>query len=104
KLGAYIIVPAFNLIGLPLSVYFAYGPPAMEVVGLWWGTCAGTVISALLQLFFIVYRTDWDREVERCLRRLISSGPAGSSAAISVGGEEEARGQNACSYGSMAAA
>ncbi|KAJ2898560.1 ethionine resistance protein [Coemansia aciculifera] len=76
KLGAYIVVPAFNLIGLPLSVYLAYGPPHMQVVGLWWGTCVGTIISALVQMFVIVYHTDWDHEVRRCLARLIASGPA----------------------------
>ncbi|KAJ1940925.1 ethionine resistance protein, partial [Linderina pennispora] len=70
KLGACIIVPSFNLIGLPLSLYFAYGPLDMKVVGLWWGTCIGTVISAVVQLYFIIYRTDWDKEVERCIRRL----------------------------------
>ncbi|KAJ1943625.1 ethionine resistance protein [Linderina macrospora] len=76
KLGACIIVPSFNLIGLPLSLYFAYGPLDMKVVGLWWGTCVGTVISAVVQLYFIIYRTDWDKEVERCIRRLIVSRPA----------------------------
>ncbi|KAJ2549362.1 ethionine resistance protein [Coemansia sp. RSA 1933] len=76
KLGAYIIVPTFNFIGLPLSVYFAYGPPHMEVLGLWWGACIGTVVSAVIQLIVIIYWTDWDLEVQRCLRRLIDSSPS----------------------------
>ncbi|KAJ2618777.1 ethionine resistance protein [Coemansia sp. RSA 1290] len=79
KLGAYIIVPSFNLIGLPLSVYLAYGPLHMEVAGLWWGACVGTVASAVIQLFVVVYYTDWEKEVERCLRRLIISGPGNAS-------------------------
>ncbi|KAJ1833126.1 ethionine resistance protein [Coemansia sp. RSA 2706] len=79
KLGAYIIVPSFNLIGLPLSVFLAYGPMRMEVSGLWWGACVGTVASALIQLFVIIYYTDWEKEVERCLRRLIISGPRSAS-------------------------
>ncbi|KAJ1903577.1 ethionine resistance protein [Coemansia sp. IMI 209127] len=84
KLGAYIIVPSFNFIGLPLSVYFAYGPPHMEVLGLWWGACIGTVVSAVIQLVVIIYWTDWDLEVERCLRRLVDSSP--STGIASVGG------------------
>ncbi|KAI9504129.1 mate-domain-containing protein, partial [Coemansia spiralis] len=60
KLGAYIVIPSFNFFGLPLSIYFAYGPPQLEVVGLWYGTCIGTVVSALAQLVVIVYWTDWD--------------------------------------------
>ncbi|KAJ1724275.1 ethionine resistance protein [Coemansia erecta] len=91
KLGAYIIVPSFNLIGLPLGIYLAYGPMQMEVVGLWWGTCVGTVISALAQLFAIVYWTDWDHEVERCLRRLIESGPSSSSAVFVLPSETDSR-------------
>ncbi|KAJ2786100.1 ethionine resistance protein [Coemansia javaensis] len=75
KLGAYVVVPSFNAIGLPLSVLLAYGPLRMGVAGLWWGACAGTVVSALVQLVIIVYFTDWDREVARCLDRLIASGP-----------------------------
>ncbi|KAJ2000116.1 ethionine resistance protein [Coemansia thaxteri] len=74
--GAYIIVPSFNFVALPLGIYLAYGAPHMQVAGLWWGTCVGTVISAVAQLFVIIYRTDWDHEVQRCLDRLIASGPA----------------------------
>ncbi|KAJ2767877.1 ethionine resistance protein, partial [Coemansia nantahalensis] len=70
KLGAYVIVPSFSFIGLPLSVLLAYGPPHMEVAGLWWGTCVGMVVSALAQLVIIICFTDWEKEVERCLRRL----------------------------------
>ncbi|KAJ2360166.1 hypothetical protein IW150_007577, partial [Coemansia sp. RSA 2607] len=88
-LGAYIIVPSFNFVGLPLGIYLAYGPMQMEVVGLWWGTCVGTVISALAQLFAIVYWTDWDHEVERCLRRLIESGPSSTSAVFVLPSETE---------------
>ncbi|KAJ2076304.1 ethionine resistance protein, partial [Coemansia sp. S100] len=84
KLGAYIIVPAFNFIGLPLSVFLAYGPPHMQVTGLWWGACVGTVISALVQMFIIIYRTDWDHEVQRCLDRLIASGPASGCSVMPV--------------------
>ncbi|KAJ1997242.1 ethionine resistance protein [Coemansia thaxteri] len=76
KLGAYIIVPSFNFVALPLGIYLAYGAPHIQVAGLWWGTCVGTVISAVAQLFVIIYRTDWDHEVQRCLDRLIASGPA----------------------------
>ncbi|KAJ2690120.1 ethionine resistance protein [Coemansia spiralis] len=110
KLGAFIIVPAFNFIGLPVSVYLAYGPPHMQVTGLWWGTCVGTVISALVQMFVIVYCTDWDHEVQRCLDRLIASGPASgcsvtpvSAAPPLVCGADSDRTRTAPgNYGSMA--
>ncbi|KAJ2686946.1 ethionine resistance protein [Coemansia spiralis] len=82
KLGAYVVVPSFNFVGLPLSVLLAFGPWRMEIAGLWWGTCVGTVVSALVQLIIIIYFTDWEKEVERCLRRLIASGP--SSGALSL--------------------
>ncbi|KAJ2879368.1 ethionine resistance protein, partial [Coemansia asiatica] len=87
KMGAYIIVPSFNLIGLPLAVYLAYGPLHMEVTGLWWGTCVGTVVSALAQLFAIIYWTDWEHEVVRCLRRLVESGPTTDSLPSSRGSQ-----------------
>ncbi|KAJ2707452.1 ethionine resistance protein [Coemansia sp. IMI 203386] len=82
KMGAYIIVPSFNLIGLPLAVYLAYGPLHMEVTGLWWGTCVGTVVSAVAQLFAIIYWTDWEHEVGRCIRRLVESGPTAASVSV----------------------
>ncbi|KAJ1736372.1 ethionine resistance protein [Coemansia sp. Benny D160-2] len=108
KLGAYIIVPTFNFIGLPLSVYFAYGPMHMEVLGLWWGACVGTVVSAIIQLVVIIYWTDWDIEVERCLRRLIDSSPnAGIDGVVAgcttpVNGAATTRPKSSDGYGSIA--
>ncbi|KAJ1732497.1 ethionine resistance protein, partial [Coemansia biformis] len=107
KLGAYVIVPSFNLIGLPLSVLLAYGPPRLEVAGLWWGACVGTVVSALVQLVVIIYFTDWEKEVERCLRRLIASGPSSGTGTLALPGDGSATpvaqgpGREAGDYGSL---
>ncbi|KAJ2727177.1 ethionine resistance protein [Coemansia sp. Benny D115] len=100
KLGAWIVVPSFNVVGLPLGAYLAYGSPDMKVAGLWWGTCVGTVVSAVLQLIAIVYWTDWEHEVERCLNRLVASGPSGGNAVFVIPAEE-AEAPMSYEYGSI---
>ncbi|KAJ2699865.1 ribosylnicotinamide kinase [Coemansia sp. IMI 203386] len=54
----------------------------VTVTGLWWGTCVGTAVSAIAQHFAIIYWTDWEHKVGRCIRRLVESGPTAASVSV----------------------
>ncbi|EEH53418.1 Multidrug/Oligosaccharidyl-lipid/Polysaccharide flippase superfamily, partial [Micromonas pusilla CCMP1545] len=64
-----VVFFAYYVVGIPLAVYLAFGPPKMGAMGLAIGATVGTVVHSLI-ICFIVYRTDWFGEVERARARL----------------------------------
>ncbi|KAJ2849262.1 ethionine resistance protein [Coemansia brasiliensis] len=67
--GAMINFPAYYIVGFPLGLFLTYGIPRMGVLGLWFGICAGVALAVSLQLL-ICMRTDWHKEVQRCMIRV----------------------------------
>ncbi|EXB83380.1 Protein TRANSPARENT TESTA 12 [Morus notabilis] len=67
-LVAYINVGCYYAVGVPLGsllgFYFKLG-----VKGIWLGMIGGTVMQTLI-LFWITFRTDWNKEVEEATKRL----------------------------------
>ncbi|THG03396.1 hypothetical protein TEA_011033 [Camellia sinensis var. sinensis] len=58
----------FYVIGIPIGVLLAYVAD-LEVKGLWIGMTAGVVMQ-VIALSFMVWRTDWDEQVNKASERL----------------------------------
>ncbi|PSS34304.1 Protein DETOXIFICATION like [Actinidia chinensis var. chinensis] len=67
-LVAYINLGCYYIFGLPLGYFLGY---AMElgVKGLWVGMIAGTALQTLI-LCFVLYKTNWNKEVEQTTGRM----------------------------------
>ncbi|NP_001268037.1 protein TRANSPARENT TESTA 12-like [Vitis vinifera] len=65
---AYINLGCYYIIGIPLGYLLGY-KAKLGVQGLWGGMICGTALQTLV-LLFIVYRTNWNREVEQTTERM----------------------------------
>ncbi|CAN6464420.1 unnamed protein product [Victoria cruziana] len=57
---AYVNVGCYYIFGIPLGLILGYILD-MGVVGIWYGMLGGTVVQTLI-LFWMTYRTNWDKE------------------------------------------
>ncbi|KAK4485747.1 hypothetical protein RD792_008393, partial [Penstemon davidsonii] len=57
---ANVNIVCYYIFGVPLGLILGYTLD-MGVKGIWYGMVSGTVVQTLI-LFWIVYRTDWDKE------------------------------------------
>lgn len=67
-LVAYINLGSYYVFGIPLGYTLGY-VANFGVVGLWGGMIAGLALQTLL-LSFVLYRIDWNKEVEQSAERL----------------------------------
>ncbi|KAI4351681.1 hypothetical protein L6164_006017 [Bauhinia variegata] len=67
-LVAYINVGSYYIFGLPLGFYLGYAAN-LGVKGLWGGMICGTALQTLL-LLFVLYKTNWNKEVEQTSERM----------------------------------
>lgn len=65
---AYVNIACYYLFGIPLGLVLGY-KLKMGVKGIWYGMVLGTVIQTLI-LFWIVYRTNWDKEASVAVKRI----------------------------------
>ncbi|KAL0698343.1 hypothetical protein Bca4012_054465 [Brassica carinata] len=65
---AYINVACYFIFGIPFGYFLGYGAN-LGVMGLWGGMIAGSALQTLC-LMFVVYKIDWNREVEETTERL----------------------------------
>ncbi|CBI22677.3 unnamed protein product, partial [Vitis vinifera] len=65
---AYINLGCYYILGIPLGYLLGY-KAKLGVQGLWGGMICGTALQTLV-LLFIVYRTNWNREVEQTTERM----------------------------------
>ncbi|TKY58688.1 TRANSPARENT TESTA protein 12 [Spatholobus suberectus] len=57
---AYVNIACYYLFGIPLGLIFGF-KLNLGVLGIWCGMLLGTVLQTCV-LFFMVYKTDWDKE------------------------------------------
>ncbi|KAH6755097.1 detoxifying efflux carrier 35 [Perilla frutescens var. hirtella] len=67
-LVAYINLACYYVFGLPLGYLLGY-VANLGVVGLWGGMIAGVALQTLL-LLLVLYRTNWNKEVEQTTERM----------------------------------
>ncbi|XP_047170427.1 protein DETOXIFICATION 34-like [Vigna umbellata] len=67
-LVAYINLFCYYILGLPLGFFFGY-KLGYRVEGIWIGMICGTALQTLI-LLIIVYRTNWNKEVEQASERM----------------------------------
>ncbi|KAL3501141.1 hypothetical protein ACH5RR_035590 [Cinchona calisaya] len=67
-LVAYVNVVCYYLFGIPLGLLLGY-KINMGVRGIWYGMVSGTVIQTIV-LFWIVYRTNWNKEASVAAKRI----------------------------------
>lgn len=67
-LVAYINLACYYIFGLPLGYLLGF-KANLGVKGLWGGMIAGTALQTLL-LLFVVYKTNWNKEVEQTTERM----------------------------------
>ncbi|WFC99370.1 hypothetical protein MYAM1_002114 [Malassezia yamatoensis] len=72
SLSAGINLTAYYIVGIPTSLFLAFGPLHMGLAGLWWGLTLALVYGAGSALWF-VHRTDW-QAVLRNLHHRIGDG------------------------------
>ncbi|EER91321.1 hypothetical protein BDA96_01G195200 [Sorghum bicolor] len=68
KLVAYINVGCYYFVGIPLGILLGF-KFHLGAKGIWTGMLGGTCMQTLI-LFWITFRTDWDKEVEEARKRL----------------------------------
>lgn len=68
SLVAYVNIACYYIFGIPLGLIFGYAL-RMGVEGIWYGMVAGTVVQTL-SLFYIVYRTNWQKEASVAVDRI----------------------------------
>ncbi|TVU46360.1 hypothetical protein EJB05_05887, partial [Eragrostis curvula] len=68
KLVAYINVGCYYFVGIPLGVLLGF-KFHLGAKGIWTGMLGGTCMQTLI-LFWITFRTDWNKEVEQARKRL----------------------------------
>ncbi|RIB10287.1 mate-domain-containing protein [Gigaspora rosea] len=68
NIGALINAPGYVVLGLPVSIFTAfilrYG-----LLGLWFGSTASSIIVCII-LLIILWRTDWQQQLEECKKRM----------------------------------
>ncbi|KAK1578456.1 hypothetical protein Q3G72_030392 [Acer saccharum] len=57
---AYVNISCYYLLGIPLGVILAYKFD-WGIKGIWWGMNTGTIIQTCV-LFWIIYKTNWNKE------------------------------------------
>lgn len=70
KIGSYINLVAYYVIGLPISFVLAFGC-GLELVGLWTGVGISLLCIAVLETIMISF-TDWDQVVHEAKERMHS--------------------------------
>ncbi|KAI9504048.1 mate-domain-containing protein [Coemansia spiralis] len=58
KASANSFLFGFYIFAVPLAIYLGY-TRNLETAGLWWGTCAGVLLSSILQLTYIYWLINW---------------------------------------------
>ncbi|KAJ1795768.1 ethionine resistance protein [Coemansia sp. RSA 2399] len=74
--GALMAFPSFWVLAIPLGFFLAFGPPHMEISGLWLGLVLGVIAYSLAQQCYILFCVDWRHEVKVCLDRLVRASPS----------------------------
>ncbi|KAL7107082.1 hypothetical protein ACP275_06G031800 [Erythranthe tilingii] len=67
-LVAYINLACYYVFGLPLGYFLGYAAN-LGVVGIWGGMIAGMALQTVL-LFIVLYKTNWNKEVEQTTERM----------------------------------
>ncbi|KAK4429792.1 protein DETOXIFICATION 29 [Sesamum alatum] len=67
-LVAYVNIACYYVFGIPVGLIMGYALN-MGVKGIWYGMVAGTVLQTLV-LFWIVYRTNWNKEASAAAQRI----------------------------------
>ncbi|KAL8519153.1 hypothetical protein ACS0TY_010188 [Phlomoides rotata] len=65
---ANVNIVCYYVFGVPLGLFLGYKLD-LGVKGIWYGMVAGTVVQTLV-LFWIVYRTDWNKEASIAAKRI----------------------------------
>ncbi|XP_050224952.1 protein DETOXIFICATION 35-like [Mercurialis annua] len=68
SLVAYVNIGSFYVFGLPFGYLLGY-TAKLGVTGLWGGMIAGTALQTLI-LLIVLYRTNWNKEVEQTSERV----------------------------------
>ncbi|WVZ59703.1 hypothetical protein U9M48_009813 [Paspalum notatum var. saurae] len=68
KLVAYINIGCYYFVGIPLGILLGF-KFNLGIKGIWTGMLGGTCMQTLI-LFWITFRTDWNKEVEEARKRL----------------------------------
>ncbi|KAJ2087228.1 ethionine resistance protein [Coemansia sp. S100] len=81
--GAWINLPSFYVVGLPLGLYLTYGAPSMGVIGLWIGLCVAATLTSIGQSTICLI-VNYTKEVDRCMAQVnksrdIAAGSSSSS-------------------------
>ena len=63
KFGGWVNLGVYYLFAIPLSAFLTFGPPRLELEGLWIGPCLGIGFGALLMGTYMKF-TDWEKAVE----------------------------------------
>ncbi|KAJ1394212.1 Multi antimicrobial extrusion protein [Sesbania bispinosa] len=71
KIGAYVNLGSFYLVGVPCAVVLAF-PLHMEAMGLWLGIISAFIVQVLFYTV-ITMRTNWEEEARKAQRRVESS-------------------------------
>lgn len=68
KIGGFINIFSFYMIGLPLSYLFTFHL-GLEVKGLWLGIVIGLTSVTFLQVYTVFFWSDWEKVVEEAKKR-----------------------------------
>lgn len=63
KIGGWINLAVYYVFALPLAFFLAFGPPKMDIQGLWIGPCLGLGLGAFTMWTYMKF-TDWGKAVE----------------------------------------
>ncbi|GFP82658.1 protein transparent testa 12 [Phtheirospermum japonicum] len=67
-LVAYVNIACYYLFGIPLGLILGYAAN-MGVKGIWYGMVSGTLVQTMI-LFWIVYKTNWQKEASVAAQRI----------------------------------
>ncbi|KAL6562668.1 Protein DETOXIFICATION 29 [Orobanche gracilis] len=67
-LVAYVNIACYYIFGIPLGLILGYAVN-MGVKGIWYGMVAGTLVQTLI-LFWIVHKTNWQKEASAAAQRI----------------------------------
>lgn len=62
--SATINVTAYYMLGIPISLFLAYGSPNWALDGLWWGLTIALIYGAIFSVLSVI-RLDWNTAVSR---------------------------------------
>jgi multidrug resistance protein, MATE family len=68
SIGGYLNLGVYYLFAVPLSLFLTFGPPKLDLEGLWVGPCFGLMICTFCIGGYMCY-TDWEGAVEDARRR-----------------------------------